>query len=166
MELGLPPAAIPSGYDGAPVWPEGVVGSISHCATLGVAALGLRRHGYRSIGVDVETSEPLELYLADELCSHSERAWLGQQPQELQGLFLKLVFSAKEAAYKCQFPLSRTLLEFDALEVRFDLDTNRFAASFTSDVLPFKRGDVINGRFRVTGAYIATAAVLTDADLQ
>ena len=38
-ELGLPPAAIAHGERGEPVWPDGVAGTITHCAGYRAAAV-------------------------------------------------------------------------------------------------------------------------------
>ena len=52
-QLGLPPAPLRRGEDRAPVWPSDRAGSLSHCDTLCVAAVGIR-NGVQSVGVDVE----------------------------------------------------------------------------------------------------------------
>jgi 4'-phosphopantetheinyl transferase EntD len=57
-ELGVAPAAILSGDRREPLWPDGVVGAITHCAGFRAAAVG-RATDYRSIGIDAEPDEPL-----------------------------------------------------------------------------------------------------------
>ena len=44
---------IPSDIYGKPVWPEGVIGSLSHCEGCVGAAIGYTNY-YRSIGIDIE----------------------------------------------------------------------------------------------------------------
>src|SRR5947208_1552294 len=51
--LGIPETAIPIGPDRAPIWPKGVVGSISHSRNLCAAVVGLSAD-YLGIGIDIE----------------------------------------------------------------------------------------------------------------
>src|SRR5689334_3062733 len=52
-ELGIEPTPIPRSSDGAPVWPDGFVGAISHTRQVALAVAG-RREDYVGLGVDVE----------------------------------------------------------------------------------------------------------------
>lgn len=122
--IGLPQAAIPMGANRAPVWPEGVVGSISHCDSLCVAVVA-RTRDIRAIGIDVEDHTPLEQDLWDEICNPEEIAWLETQPHQLRGHLVKQIFSAKEAVYKAIFPRVRQVLAFSAVTV----DPNRSRAT-------------------------------------
>lgn len=120
--IGLPRVAIPMGADRAPVWPEDVVGSISHCGSLCVA-IAARARDIRAIGIDVEEYTPLKQDLWAEICTPKEIAWLKAQPHERRGHLAKQVFSAKEAAYKAIFPRIRQVLAFSDLTV--DPDRSR-----------------------------------------
>lgn len=158
--LGLPAMAIPSGPDRAPIWPNGVVGSISHSSTRCVAAVARQSDGIRSIGVDIEELTPLDEAFAAEICTDVERKWLDRQPHGQRGVLLKALFSAKECAYKCQYPLTKTFLGYDAMRIELDADAGWFSAYFEVDVHPFKVGDRLDGRIRFMGGHIATAMVL------
>ena len=156
QEMGLPAVAIPAGEDRAPVWPDDVTGSITHNDTLCIAVIAERRN-VPGIGVDIEAATPLDPDLFPEVCTLPERAWLSLQSEETRGLLAKLIFSAKECAYKCQFPLSGTFLEFHDLEITADLETGQFEATFTRPVPGFDRGARLYGRYVVAQGQIITA---------
>jgi enterobactin synthetase component D len=111
-QLGLPPQPIPKGADRAPVWPEGVVASLSHTAGLCVA-VAARARDWRGLGVDLERALPLDPGLVPTIASPAELDRLA--PLE-PGLAALHVFGAKEAAYKAQYPLTRSLFGFAAME--------------------------------------------------
>ena len=115
--IGLPPVAIPVGDDRAPAWPEGVVGSISHGGGVCVAVVG-RAAAWRGLGVDLEPDAPLPPDLVAEIAVEAELAALAPMGQ---GHAATRVFSAKEAAYKAQYPETRAVFGFDAM--RADLPT-------------------------------------------
>src|SRR5579872_5183397 len=101
-ELGVQDFALLMGEDGRPLWPPDVVGSITH--TRGYyAAVGARRSSLRGIGVDAEVVGRVGPHLWPKVCTPAERGWLEELPEHLQARFSALVFSAKEAFYKCQY---------------------------------------------------------------
>ena len=163
--LGVPVRAVAHGPDRAPVWPRGVVGGISHTDThcLAVVAEGAR---YASLGLDLEADEDLPHDLMEVVCTPAERGWLSVQPAEIRGRLARLVFSAKECAYKAQFCVTRQLIGFEAFEITPDLETGQFEATFTQDVLPFTRGACLHGRFSFGGGVIVTAMALSVADTE
>lgn len=156
-ELGLEPAAITMSADRSPIWPPGLTGTIAHCGQFALAAL-VRSRDIRAIGIDVEPSDPLAADLVSEICSPAELAWLDTLADPLT--HAKLVFCAKEAAYKSQYPISRTMFGFDGLDTQFDMENNSFTARFTRDVGPFSAGARIKGRFAVGAGVILTGATL------
>lgn len=126
-EIGLPRVAIPQGRDRAPVWPAGFSGSIAHCQQWCIAAVA--RHGdYATLGIDIEPATPLDADLTDIICTAPERDWLAVQPDP--GLAAKMIFSAKEAVYKAQYPLTGDVIGFDAVTLKMT------RGSFTTTVAP------------------------------
>jgi 4'-phosphopantetheinyl transferase EntD len=111
-DIGLAPVAIPQGHDRAPIWPEGLSGSIAHCETCCIAAIAVKEH-YKTLGVDIEPATPLAPDLVEVICTAQERAWLADEPNP--GLAAKVIFSAKEAIYKAQYPLTGRVIGFDAV---------------------------------------------------
>lgn len=153
-DLGEAPRPVAVGPDRAPVWPRGLAGSLSHSATFCVAAVA-RTDQFRALGVDVEEDMPLDPALEDTILTASERDRLPSEPGR-RGRTAKLVFSAKECAYKCQYALSRKLFDFHTLDLWLDQEARAFSATFLRDVAPFGRGAVLRGRFMIEDGIIAT----------
>jgi 4'-phosphopantetheinyl transferase EntD len=150
--LGRPAVPIPAGADRAPVWPCGVVGSITHTARWCGAAVA--PHGlHRGLGLDAEPPRPLPADVWDEVLTQPERTWVAGQPLEDQGLWARLLFCAKEAAYKCQYPLTARMLSFDEVRIVPAPNGGRFWAE-----VPWG-GEYL----RMPGRYLRTPALLLAA---
>ena len=109
-DLGAPPAAIGRGSRRQPLWPDGLVGSITHCAGYCAAAVA-RASGFASVGVDAEVVQPLRDGLLERIASQDELApYAGHDGSERLGM---AIFSAKEAVYKAWFPLAERWLGFE-----------------------------------------------------
>ncbi len=132
--LGHPPVAIPMAEDRAPVWPDGVVGSLSHCRAACIAVVA-KADRIASLGVDIEPFDPLPEDIVHEIGREDEIAGIGPDRR----LAARQLFSAKEAAYKAQYPLTRTLFGFEGLRYDRVQRTLRFARP----VPPFAQGDAI-----------------------
>jgi 4'-phosphopantetheinyl transferase EntD len=143
------------GEDRAPIWPPGFIGSISHTDTWCAAAVA-RTEDIRALGIDLESSTPLKEALLKRVCTPKEREWLHELPAP--GVTGKILFSAKEAVYKCQYPLSNQFLGFHAVEV--ELGDDSFQAVFQQEAGPFQPGDVISGRYLVEEGLVAAACEL------
>ena len=157
---GVRPMPVAIAPDRSPVWPSGIVGSISHSPILAMAAIAPATSGIRSIGLDIEPATPLAADLIDEICGRKERLWLDNQPAESAGLLAKAIFCIKEAVYKCQYPLSRTLFGFDVIDVEIDLSSARFAAHFLDYIPPFRPDDSLSGVFWLTQGHIVALSAL------
>ena len=116
-QLGLPAAPLRRGEDRAPVWPSDRTGSLSHCDTLCVAAVG-KRNAVQSVGVDVETIGRVEEKLWPTLFTENEAGYFSSLAPDTVALETTLFFSAKEAFYKCQYPLTQEWVGFQDVEVR------------------------------------------------
>lgn len=155
--LGYPDCPVPLGTDRAPLWPEGVVGSISHCGDSAAAAVA-HRVEVGGIGLDIEQTEELDQPLVSMICRSEELERLG--PGDVRLLVAKLLFSAKESVFKCIFPLVQRFVDFQEVEVQLDLDANTFVARpHAEDLEPqlFRR---LHGRFGQTRGLFVTAAYL------
>lgn len=125
-ELGIAAQSLPPNADRSPSWPPGIAGSITHTDGLCAVAVAPLAH-VRSLGLDAETATPLAENLLPMICTPSERRWLQTQPEAERGAIAKLIFSAKEAFYKCQHPLTKTFLDFLDVEIEFGAP-DRFVA--------------------------------------
>jgi len=160
--LGEGPAPIPQGGDRAPIWPPGLVGCITHTDTWCAVAVARIADGFQSLGLDIEPAAPIKPELLRIICLPEERAYLDAQPAAERGLLGKLMFSAKECAYKCQYPVSRTFLSFQDMRICPDLAGGGFVAVFQRNAGPFALGEELRGQFLVDQGYIMTAMTLTD----
>lgn len=115
-ELGLPPSAIAQASDRAPIWPDGIVGSITHCDTLCIAALA-RQTCHRSLGIDLEPATPLSTDLEAVIATPSEQRALATLPSPHHLHLAKQIFCAKEAFYKAQYPITKMRLGFQEVEL-------------------------------------------------
>ncbi|GAA0390372.1 4'-phosphopantetheinyl transferase [Acrocarpospora corrugata] len=152
--LGVPPAAIVPGERGAPGWPPGVVGAITHCDGYRAAALSLTAV---TVGIDAEPNAPLPDGVLDTIALPAERRAL----TELDGPahWDRLLFSAKESVYKAWFPLARRWLGFEEAEISLD-PGGTFAARF---LVPGPRGLTgFDGRWLCESGLVVTAITLPD----
>ena len=114
--MGLPPAPLCRAEDRSPVWPSDRTGSLSHCDTLCVAAVG-KRSAVQSVGVDVETIGRVEPKLWPTLFTEREADYLSSLAPDTVALETTLFFSAKESFYKCQYPLTKEWVGFQDVAI-------------------------------------------------
>lgn len=120
-ELGCEPSPITQGPGGAARWPRGICGSISHSASHVAVAIG-PASALRSVGVDIEDGRDLDSAIdmvgrQDEIDGLAEHPLAGGRASAG-----RMLFSAKEALYKCQFPLTgNATLDFLDIAVGMDV---------------------------------------------
>jgi 4'-phosphopantetheinyl transferase EntD len=115
--LGIPDVEILVGEGKAPIWPEGIVGSISHSKTMAGAVVAAADK-LVSIGMDIETIGGIRPDMWDMLFLPSEQQYLNTFTGDDLALQTTLLFSGKEAFYKFQYPLTKTFLDFTDVEIR------------------------------------------------
>jgi 4'-phosphopantetheinyl transferase EntD len=159
--LGFGEVMLLSGESREPLWPAGAVGSITHTAGLCAVAVA-RSDGYAGIGIDAEPAAPLAADIAKRVSGpHDERSFT--RVSSLDGAVLpRLVFSVKEAVYKCLFPITRVFLGFD--DVNVELDEGTFRARLRPAAKPFSTGSEFIGRWRKVDAFLVTAAWIERSD--
>ena len=136
-ELGYPPVPILPGEQREPRWPEGVVGSMTHCA--GYCAAAVARSGEVSaLGIDAEVHAPLPEGVLDLISLESERALLAELTDRVPGAvhWDRVLFSAKESVYKAWFPLTRRWLGFEQADIELRLDGTFEARLLTAEEVP------------------------------
>jgi 4'-phosphopantetheinyl transferase EntD len=159
-KLGIPPCSLVPRADRSPQWPPGVVGSISHTEKLcGVAVTTSPR--IASLGLDLEIDAPLESDLQTLICTSAERRWLDQYRGAERGHAAKVLFSAKEAFYKCQYIVTAQFLEFTDVDLAIDLQRGSFFVLGTRRVgTKWDRVRLTTGKICRSDGLIATLAVL------
>ena len=106
---------------GAPQWPKGIIGSITHAPgwSAAVATRTARRGGVRSIGLDAERAAPLPPGVREVVASSQELGQLARlEARDSDPPWDAVLFSAKEAAYKAWYPLTGILVGHDSVRVR------------------------------------------------
>jgi 4'-phosphopantetheinyl transferase EntD len=164
--LGAAAEAIPVGPNREPVWPPGLVGSITHCGSV-VAAAVARADSLGGLGLDMERAEPLEPGVEGLVMLPAERAAAGAPWRGA------LVFSAKESVYKALFPLTRRWLGFE--EVQLTLTSEGFQPTLIAPDpdggMDPERGtdpelvSALRGSWAVEGGYVITLASLPVASV-
>ncbi len=115
-EFGIDQFPLRVADDRQPVWPPGFVGSITHTAGLCAAAVA-RRGAVTAVGIDTEIVGHVTPDIWPTICVAGEAAWVDSLAPAGQAAAVTLIFSAKEAFYKCQFPLTGEWLDFHDLSV-------------------------------------------------
>ncbi len=116
-KLGVPAQPILPGERGAPVWPAGLVGSMTHCDGYCAAAL-VRAADLASLGVDAEPHQTLPEGVLPAVALPAEAERLRRLAGAHPGVHWdRLLFSAKESVYKAWFPLTGKWLDFTEADI-------------------------------------------------
>lgn len=151
--------AIPIGHAGAPVWPSGVVGSITHTRRI-AAAIVVRSPPVAGIGLDIEDASGVDDAGMVRLICRPEEDLQGADPADPARLrHGKLVFVIKEAVYKVHSPLGGEFLDFQ--EVLVTLRGDCFSAEIIDVRKQGAAGSPIRGRILLCDDWIAAIAVCT-----
>lgn len=157
--LGVAAVAVPSGADGEPLWPAGIVGSITHCEGYRACAVAWS-DAVVGLGIDAEPNRPLPGGVLEEVAHGRERDLLadGAVGQDIG----RLLFSAKEAVFKAWFPMTRRRLGFADVELSLDLAQAAFRARLLvpGPVVGGVRLHELAGRWTVADGIVATAVVV------
>jgi 4'-phosphopantetheinyl transferase EntD len=163
--LGYPRGPILPGVGGAPTWPAGVQGSMTHCTGYTAAAVAPLSRIW-AIGIDAEPDAPLPDGVLDLVATPAERDRLAAAPPNFDGSNLdRLLFSAKEAVYKAWFPLVGEWLDHQEVEIVFDPQDGGFTAELSRNGLIVDGRQVrhLDGRWGREQGILVTAVVLGSA---
>ncbi|OBI05966.1 4'-phosphopantetheinyl transferase [Mycobacterium sp. E2462] len=164
-ELGLPPVPILKGDKGEPCWPDGVVGSLTHCTGFRGAVVG-RSSAVRSLGIDAEPHDELPNGVLGAISLPEERAEI---PRALPATLHwdRILFCAKEATYKAWFPLTKRWLGFEDAHITFEADgpeavTGGFVSRILIDPAALSGPPLtaLRGRWSVERGLVLTAIAL------
>ncbi len=160
--LGYPRVPIVPDVDGAPGWPAGVRGSMTHCAGYTAAAVGPARR-IAAIGIDAEPDAPLPEGVLHLVSTARERDRLTQLPAGPgDPCWDRLLFSAKESVYKAWAPLAGRWIDPQDSEILFEPPLGAFTAELTSDGLVVDAHPVtrLHGRWARDQGILLTAVVM------
>ncbi len=159
--LNIPPVPIETGDKGAPRWPTGVVGSITHCDGYRAAAVA-RATDVTAIGIDAEPHGVLPDGVLDAIARPEELEFLpGLASAHPDVHWDRLLFSAKESIYKAWFPIARRWLGFEDAIVTPSVDGGFIARIQVEAPAPLA-GD-LHGRWLVRQGLVVTALTLLPA---
>jgi enterobactin synthetase component D len=163
LEGRLVTTVLPQTAGGAPLWPEGVTGSITHTDGF-VSAAVARTSQVEALGIDTE-----RIMSVDRAARVSAAiAW----PSELAHMraigfdrleALTLVFSAKEAIFKCLYRKIGRIFDYrDVRIVAAVLHPGTFTARIVQTLSPdFPAQTLLHGRFEINGSWVHTGMVLS-----
>jgi 4'-phosphopantetheinyl transferase EntD len=162
--LGLPPVPLLSGEKREPLWPAGVVGSLTHCAGYRAAAVAWATD-LAGVGIDAEPHDTLPDGVLVRVSLPAERRHLRGLPAGVH--WDRLLFSAKESVYKVWYPLARCWLDFSEARLEFAPGPDPTRGAFTAELLvpglppvDGRQLRVLPGRYAVGGGLLATAISL------
>ncbi|KQX78527.1 MULTISPECIES: 4'-phosphopantetheinyl transferase [unclassified Streptomyces] len=147
-KLGVPAQPVLPGERGAPQWPDGLTGSMTHCEGYCAAAL-VRAADLASLGIDAEPHEPLPEGVLSAVALPAEAERLGRLAAGHPEVHWdRLLFSAKEAVYKAWFPLTRKWLDFSEADIDLGPATGTASASVATPVSASGPAEGTEGVFR------------------
>jgi 4'-phosphopantetheinyl transferase EntD len=158
-KLGITDFPIKVADDRQPLWPATVVGSITHTSGF-CAAVVAEKEFLSAVGIDSEIADSVKPHLWRAICTPSETAWLRSLPDAEQAAAATLIFSAKEAFYKCQYALVHERLNFHDATVEpawgaargvFRIHANRSVALASHAALPLEGQYLFHEEFVSTG---------------
>jgi 4'-phosphopantetheinyl transferase EntD len=161
--LGLPPSALANGVRGEPLWPSGVVGSITHCDGYRSCAIA-RSTEMAAIGIDAEPHAALPEGVLGEVATAQELCWLEDRRRDLPGVHWdRLLFSAKESVYKAWFPIAKRWLGFQDASLTVDTSAQTFVARLLvcGPLLGDQRLTDFSGRWLIRDGLVLTAIALS-----
>ena len=129
-QIGISPCALPPDENRVPQWPVGAVGSISHSVDLCCAVVA-RSDAIACLGVDLETTTRISSGVIERITHPLERDYVKDDPARGS-----LIFSAKEAFFKAQFPRWKKWANFDDLAFQVDASSDRLAVLEAAAHLP------------------------------
>jgi 4'-phosphopantetheinyl transferase EntD len=110
-EFGIVDFPVRVGGDRQPLWPDHMAGSITHTSNF-CAAVAAERRCAAALGLDSEVVGDVKPEIWPRICSPMESEWVRSLPVPEQAAAVTLIFAAKEAFYKCQYPVARERLGF------------------------------------------------------
>lgn len=149
----LPPTddIIEAGPDRAPVWPKGVVGSITHSDALCIAHVA-KSTELAGVGVDAERIAEPGAGMIRLIC-HAEEWDTVCRQLDHPALAFAVCFSAKESIFKACAPSVQADLDFKDITLDIAPDELRFAGRLVR-----RDANMVRGRYAVFSDHIVSAA--------
>jgi len=147
--LGLGKQEIAIGANRAPIFPEGVIGSISHTGNTAISIVALDTRA-QYLGIDIESIISLDLFhkLHKQIISPDEKHLLKQSDLSTETAFT-VTYSAKESVFKALHPSVGKYFDFHAARLnKICTRTQKVELELTEDLAPsFTSGTIVSGEF-------------------
>jgi len=157
--LGINYFPVHAGNDREPVWPDKIVGSITHCKDLvGVAVA--KNDKYHSIGLDIERIKKHRYDISRHICTKHEKEWISRHHADNHDLIVTLIFSIKESIYKACYQYKNIKLGFQDCSIKPDLSTNKAMVQFHNNYGLHKKCNAVTLRFYIDHEHIYSCAIL------
>ncbi len=164
--LGIPPQPILIGAQREPLWPNGVVGTLTHCPGYCAAVVGSERQ-FAAVGVDAEPNVDLPEGVLAIISCEKERELIRTLQRRQEVKWDRLLFSAKESIYKAWFTITRSWLEHRDVLLSADALSGMFEGKIlvANDVRKGTNLCRFEGRYLVRKGLILTAVCVGRAEI-
>ncbi len=146
----------------SPAWPNSVVGSISHSKNICIAAVNFNINS-KALGIDIETTNPLNTEVLPLICNQSEILHLNSLAKNGFGdsfTNAKIIFSIKESIFKCLNPHLGCWIDFKEMLITLNPQNKSYLATPKSEnplltsLKPIKGYWFSNDYFHVSSCWI------------
>ena len=160
--LGFPASPILSGSKREPVWPAGIVGSITHCKDYCAAAVA-RKEDFATVGIDAEIHAELPEGVINTVALPEEMEQIRALRTPATGIHWdRILFSAKESIYKAWYPIEKKWLGFKDVLLTLHPETQEFQARFLvpGPIVGGRSIASLNGRHAIENGIVLTTVTL------
>ena len=166
-QLGVTDFDLLAGPDRQPLWPAGFTGSITHTEGFSAAVVA-RCCRVVGLGIDVERISAVHPDLWPTISSPGELERLRSLPAGVQLIAAALIFVAKEAFFKCQYPLAGERFDFGEVQVdgadwesdSGDFQLNWRTPSKLDGLVPASAHGRLSGRFQRREQFLIAGVTL------
>lgn len=127
--MGYPASPITTGTFREPLWPKGIIGSITHSQTLALVVVANKNKAFSGVGIDIETKNGVSSDFVRDLLTDRELTELRTRGAGWEN-DVTLIFSAKEAVFKAVNPITNLMIDFNELEIQVDPHDRSFRAKY------------------------------------
>ncbi len=151
-QLDLPAFELPSGVFG-PIWPKGLVGSISHSRELAAATILRDAVG---VGIDIECQRRLKVDAVGRVATKEEYSRYSVVPD----FDWTLLFSAKESVFKAFSPLAKRYIGFQEVELLLNVATQSFTLRYLGSTIDKGLIEKTEGHWSSLAGHVITVVMV------
>lgn len=152
LRLGVEDFPVLMDRKGAPIWPLGVSGSISHARGCCAAVVARGEEG-ESLGLDIEEVNRINESIWEYAFGLDEITWIKKQSISAQK-WASVIFAAKEAFYKAQYPLTQSWLGFKDVVILVDQTSGEFTVRLLVELGKWLKGSLFVGKYSFFNDYV------------